>query len=390
MPDREMARGLLEVLRIAGTRFLLVIMSAYLIADFSCAQAAPQSGPKQAASNRASVPPAHLDKAIDLSRYQPGYFFAIDVTRRGALLAFGQYNSIKFFQMGSRKQIDKLRADDDNGVEQLAFNDGETIVASRRENEQTVEFWNLTTRQRKQTKARSDYDKYEDLWSTWFALSRKGDKVALTINYAKEPERPATSSRCGWVDIYSTASGAWLKRIGEGAPDSNVLSVAFGRDDHTLVTLNGQVPRLPYKTPVFLSLWDAKSGKSIKKLRIAHPSQSLVVSEDGKTAAVLAEHDDTATLVDLADGSEIASVKGRSADFSPDGKRFATGSSDGTVRMWDLMKDKKLKKSQSWSADGSVDFIKFSDDGHALFTQCTKYRGKSAAGLSAQLWRLAK
>jgi hypothetical protein len=51
---------------------------------------------------------------------------------------------------------------------------------------------------------------------------------------------------------------------------------------------------------------------------------------------VTASHDNTARIWNADSGTEIALLEGRSAGFSPDGKRLVTASTDNTARIWDV------------------------------------------------------
>ena len=67
---------------------------------------------------------------------------------------------------------------------------------------------------------------------------------------------------------------------------------------------------------------------------------SVVFSPDGKTIAS-GSTDSTIKLWDVNTGTELRTIEGHSGEvwsvtFSPDGKTLASGSSDKTIKLWDV------------------------------------------------------
>ena len=98
-----------------------------------------------------------------------------------------------------------------------------------------------------------------------------------------------------------------------------------------------------------INLWDVASAKNVAALK-GHTDAitSIVFSPDGKSLAS-GSCDKTIKLWDLATGKCTATLAGHTEDvlsvtFSPDGKTLATGSEDGTIKLWDLMPVKKAQK----------------------------------------------
>jgi len=98
---------------------------------------------------------------------------------------------------------------------------------------------------------------------------------------------------------------------------------------------------------------------------------SAVFSPDGKRVAT-ASADGTAKIWDAVTGKELLTVKGSSygivwhAMFSPDGKLLATAGQDGIVHLWDATSGQKLFDLSGHNED--VSHIEFSADGTRLAT----------------------
>ena len=71
----------------------------------------------------------------------------------------------------------------------------------------------------------------------------------------------------------------------------------------------------------------------------------------------------------FAPGRAVSSVRGRGAPiravaFLPDGKRFVTGSFDGTASVWDVASGKELHKLEGHTAE--IFSVAVSPDGRGL------------------------
>jgi WD40 repeat protein/transcriptional regulator with XRE-family HTH domain len=106
------------------------------------------------------------------------------------------------------------------------------------------------------------------------------------------------------------------------------------------------------------------------------------LSPDGKYLAT-GSSDKTARLWDLVTGETIRVFSGHTEEvggvaFSPDGKNLATASRDGTVRLWDVATGQTLK---IFSASAAVDYVAFSPD--------SKYVAGTGLDPNAIIWDVA-
>jgi WD40 repeat protein len=164
------------------------------------------------------------------------------------------------------------------------------------------------------------------------------------------------------LDIVSLGGHKDLIQSVRFSPDGSLLaagsyrivtlwSVPTGRLDRTFTGHEGPVESLaagPGGTLAFsggedktIRAWDLAEGKPIRSLPIPAPAASLAVSPDGKIL-VVGGRDGLVRLLDSAEGRELAAFEGHKGAveglvlLSPDLKRLATVSADGTGRIWSI------------------------------------------------------
>lgn len=87
-------------------------------------------------------------------------------------------------------------------------------------------------------------------------------------------------------------------------------------------------------------VWDLEDGKATQPVKEASMGRLVIFSPDGKRLVTAGYH--AARVWDLESGKGLETVYGcnrtTAAAFSPDGKSLATGSEDGLVRIWPMVK----------------------------------------------------
>ncbi|MBP85918.1 MAG: hypothetical protein CMJ64_04245 [Planctomycetaceae bacterium] len=153
--------------------------------------------------------------------------------------------------------------------------------------------------------------------------------------------------------------------------------VVFSPDDERLAC------NVPGKTwrPTDVKVWEVATGKEVVVLR-GHTTNiwQLSFTPDGKRLATSGS--DEVKVWDFARAKEVASFKTpaftRSAVFTHDGKRVATGDDNGGIILWDVETAKPLrtlKGHKDWVVD-----LALSPDGKQL--------ASASVDLTAKVWDL--
>lgn len=190
--------------------------------------------------------------------------------------------------------------------------------------------------------------------------------------------------KLAWLVIAVLAVGATARAQNDAASDTTpkaegglrrlerhkdwVWGVALSPDEWRLMTCSGG----PDHTA---RVWDFVTGKEIRRRDFIGGTYDALWLPDGRRA-VVAGADGVITLWDVRDDAVLAKLQGhakgvRCLDLSRDARLLASGSEDGTARIWDLARGAEtLKLDVAIAPDGSepVYTVAFGPDGRQLLT----------------------
>jgi WD40 repeat protein len=173
---------------------------------------------------------------------------------------------------------------------------------------------------------------------------------------------------------------------GVSVDSADVLGLAFSPDGRTLVTIGGFIPERGTVT-----VWDLPTGKVRAQLREDKTVRAVAFAPDGKTFAT-GEFDDTVKLRDASSGKVLSVLHGHtggvnSLAYSPDGAVLASGSLDKTIKLWDMVTQKELRTLRGHS--DQVLCVAFSPDGKTLLSGGGDAVKAPLAAGEAKLWDAA-
>ena len=177
------------------------------------------------------------------------------------------------------------------------------------------------------------------------------------------------------IDAWDLLAGRKLARL--AISNQTVNGFLFARQQNALIGWTRD--RSAAAEVLKVHFWDAHSLRLLKVIPITgvgYSQNALALSSDGKLLAACGGPRKTVDLWDVTAGQLITTLTGHrqathSVEFSPDGKILASGSSDGTVRWWNIALRQEVatllfNEDELPDVDSRIGGLKFSPDGNTL------------------------
>jgi WD40 repeat protein len=297
--------------------------------------------------------------------FGPEAFLSAAISPDGKMLiATENHGAVHAWDLASGRELYRLQGFPSAG---LALSpDGKTLAVSRGAGDgPKLAVWDLPTRQRIREFGADARPNLALAFSPDGKVLVAGDYAPTAVGAAKAVDGASS------VRLWDVATGRQLREL--KGHTGGVNAVALSPNGRTLVSASHDAT---------LRLWDPAAGKQVRKIQVPDatareggPSQekgihyggvlTVAYSPDGRLLAS-GSCDGTVRVWDAGTGKELHTLPrhGRevnSVTFSPDGNVLASGSRDHTVRLWDPRSGKQLQLRQGH--DGRVWNLAVSPDG---------------------------
>jgi WD40 repeat protein/transcriptional regulator with XRE-family HTH domain len=190
-----------------------------------------------------------------------------------------------------------------------------------------------------------------------------------SVEFSPDGTKLATGGVPGVIKIWDVGTGQEL--FSAMGHSSGVRRLAFSPDGQ-LLAIAGESP------DALATVWDVVNGPKISTFpgheNRAYGISDIVVSPDGKRVATVSG-DGSAKIWDPRTGEESLVLIGardvNGVDFSPDGRYLATVSSDGTATKWDAVTGEEIVVYHG--PGGPLEYVKITSDGKRIIISGVDY-----------------
>ena len=162
--------------------------------------------------------------------------------------------------------------------------------------------------------------------------------IIQSVAFSPNGKLVASAGQDRSIKIWEVGTGREVRNL--IADEIDVQSISFSPDGKMIVSGGGDD---------LVKLWDVTTGNEIKRLEAPVGSLPKVkFSPDGKWIVCSNGNGYFTKIWNAKTGTELVTLKEHSGSvystaFSPDGKIIATGSSDGTIKLWSIQTGKVIK-----------------------------------------------
>jgi WD40 repeat protein len=301
---------------------------------------------------------------------------ALSFSPDGRRLAGRKDNTVRVWETASGKQVLRLAGHLDD-VSQVCFNPDGTLLATA-SLDHTVKLWDAATGRERRTiegqkssplavcfspdGARLATASDDDTVRIWDVASvqkrplREFPGGRTAVCFSPDGKRLATAT-WGVVKVWDCAT--WTEVVNLTGHTGGVMALHFGRDGRRLFS---------FATDRTVKVWDAATGLELLTLRsrTGSPNDGGVSSDRLRLAST---DGSMVRLLEAAAGQGVVSLTGHTGEvaavaFGPGGKRLASASRDGTLKVREALAD---RESQTFRLEsGPLNAMAFSADAHFL------------------------
>lgn len=192
-----------------------------------------------------------------------------------------------------------------------------------------------------------------------------------SVCFSPDDKYVASGSEDNTIKLWDFATGKELKTFTD---TDNIYSVSFSTDGKYIIS----------GSHAGAKLWNIQNGNATKLSEMG--TQIAELSSDGKYAIVTASYEGKIVLIPTSPGGKKKFFVGHTgylwcAKFSPDGKYFASGSDDKTIKLWNISTGLAVKTLKGHTA--GIRSLAFSPDGKYIAS------GSQTGDNTVKIWDIA-